>query len=84
MNVLFSANAWHEFNEIKENSSLGKSIRATIKDIQRGLNTGKEEKLKYQFSGFMSRRLDKKNRLIYKIDNETIYIISCCGHYSDH
>jgi hypothetical protein len=31
MNVLFSANAWHEFNEIKENSSLGKSIRATIK-----------------------------------------------------
>ena len=29
MNVLFLANAWHEFNEIKENSILGKSIRAT-------------------------------------------------------
>ena len=84
MNVLFTANAWNEFNEIKESSNLGKSLRSTIKEIQRGSNLGKEEKLKYQFGGYMSRRLDKKNRIIYRIENDTIMIISCSGHYLDH
>lgn len=46
---------------------------------------GKPEKLKYQFSGFWSRRINQKDRLVYKVDEDivTIYVISAMGHYSD-
>jgi toxin YoeB len=83
MKVFFTEQAWKEFNDVKENSELGKSIRATIKEIQRGENLGKAEALKHQLSGYFSRRLDKKNRLIYKIEDDTLKVIQCTGHYGD-
>jgi toxin YoeB len=46
---------------------------------------GKPEKLKHQFSGLWSRRINQKDRLIYKVNEEivTIFIVSAMGHYSD-
>ena len=46
---------------------------------------GKPEKLKYQFSSLWSRRINQKDRLIYKVEEDivTIFIISAMGHYSD-
>lgn len=43
---------------------------------------GKPEPLKYEFSGCWSRRIDKKNRLIYSINNDDLIILSCEGHYN--
>ena len=45
--------------------------------------TGKPEKLKHQFSGLWSRRINKEHRIIYEIiDNKCIVlIISMNGHY---
>lgn len=64
MNILFTQQAWEEFTAIRENTPLGKKIRATIKEIQRGDNElEKEEALKYELSGYYSRRLDQKNRI---------------------
>lgn len=83
MNILFTEQAWNEFTSIKENTTLGKQIRTTIKAIQRGDATGKEEALKHELSGFYSRRLDQKNRLIFKRENDTLVIVHCGGHYSD-
>lgn len=47
--------------------------------------TGKPEVLKFGLSGFYSRRITQKHRLVYKVDNEqiTVLIISAIGHYSD-
>ena len=47
--------------------------------------TGKPEVLKFGLSGFYSRRITQKHRLVYKVDNEqiTVQIISAIGHYSD-
>lgn len=47
--------------------------------------TGKIEALKGNLSGYWSRRLNQKDRLIYKIENEiiTVTVISAQGHYSD-
>jgi toxin YoeB len=47
--------------------------------------TGKPEVLKFGLSGFYSRRITQKHRLVYKIDNEqiTVLIISAIGHYND-
>ena len=40
---------------------------------------GKPERLKYG-AGY-SRRIDETNRLVYDIENDTINIKSCRGHY---
>ena len=62
-----------------------KRINALIKDIERnGIaeGIGNPEPLKYEMSGYWSRRIDEKNRLIYYIDeNGILWIDSCRGHY---
>ena len=47
--------------------------------------TGKPEKLKFDLAGYWSRRINKKDRLIYFIKNEIIAvtIVSAIGHYGD-
>ena len=43
--------------------------------------TGKPEALRHNLSGFWSRRLSQKDRLIYKFDDNYIYIFAIGGHY---
>jgi len=47
--------------------------------------TGQVEQLKGDLSGYWSRRIDKKNRLVYSIEDEvvTVVVISAMGHYGD-
>jgi len=47
--------------------------------------TGKPELLKGDHSGYWSRRLNKKNRIIYRIDDSVVlvYVISIKGHYGN-
>lgn len=45
---------------------------------------GSPEQLKHQLSGFWSRRINKKDRLIYQIieePNKLIVVVSALGHY---
>lgn len=44
---------------------------------------GKPEPLRNELSGFWSRRIDEKNRIVYRINNNNIEIIQCKGHYSN-
>ena len=62
-----------------------KKINNLIKDIDRNGNEGigKPEPLTGTLSGYWSRRINDKDRLIYKIDDTTIYILACRYHYSD-
>ena len=62
-----------------------KRINELLKDIDRnGYNCkGKPEKLKGNLSGWWSVRIDEKNRLIFKIENEMIEIYQCGNHYGD-
>ena len=62
-----------------------KRINRLLQDISRNPNsgTGKPEPLKGEFSGFWSRRIDETNRLVYRIQNGTLEILSCKGHYDD-
>lgn len=47
--------------------------------------TGKPERLKFDLAGYWSRRINRKDRLIYLIENEiiTVTIVSAVGHYQD-
>lgn len=42
---------------------------------------GKPEPLKENLSGYWSRRIDETNRLVYKVTEEYITVISCRYHY---
>ncbi len=44
---------------------------------------GKPEALKGDLTGYWSRRINDKHRLIYKVEDEFVIIISCYGHYDD-
>lgn len=58
------------FEELKEHPTTG---------------TGQVEQLRGDLSGLWSRRIDRANRLVYAIENQTIIvtILSLRGHYSD-
>ena len=61
-----------------------KKINDLLKDIERNgaLNgIGKPERLKENLQGYFSRRIDEKNRLVYKIFENSIEIFQYRGHY---
>lgn len=84
MNKVFTDEAWDDYMywHSQDKKTL-KRINALIKDIDRGPfdGIGKPEPLKYQLQGLWSRRIDDVNRLVYKIENNEICIISCRYHY---
>jgi toxin YoeB len=47
------------------------------------IGSGQPKPLRRDLSGYYSRRIDKKNRLVYKIDGEVVHVLSVRGHYGD-
>jgi len=84
--VVFKKQAFEEYLywQTQDKKTL-KRINELIKDISRNGNNGiaKSEALKGNLSGFWSKRIDEKNRLIYKIIDNKINIYNCKGHYDD-
>ncbi len=71
-----------------ENNKLLAKVWDLIIDIlQAPLNPlsgiGKPEALKGDLTGYYSRRITDKHRLIYKFDKGVLFLVSCFGHYSD-
>lgn len=60
-----------------------KRINALLKEIEREnfKGIGKPEPLKGELSGFWSRRIDDTNRIVYRIVEGSLEILSCKGHY---
>ena len=86
MNKMFSDNAWQDFLLwMREDRKTAKKIASLLADIERNGNEGlgKPESLKGNLSGYWSRRISEKDRLIYRFDETTIYIAACKGHYCD-
>ena len=67
----------------REDKKILKRINELIKDTERNhfSGIGKPEPLRNNLSGFWSRRIDDKNRIVYRITNNTLEILSCKGHY---
>jgi toxin YoeB len=82
--IVFESSAFEDFNDwAKLDKKIHRKIIELIKDIDRypfqGL--GKPEALKHDLSGYWSRRIDREHRLVYKVTNEEIVILSCKYHY---
>ena len=69
----------------KNNKKLFEKVKYLALDIIRHPMTGlgKPERLKYYDNTVYSRRIDKKNRLIYEIVNaKCVKMLRCLGHYT--
>lgn len=84
MNKLFTEDAWNDYVywQTEDRKTL-KKINTLINDISRNGNTGlgKPEPLSGNLSGYWSRRINQKDRLIYVLEGDNIIIIACRFHY---
>jgi toxin YoeB len=69
----------------KENAKNMVKFMDFILDINKHPFTGigKPEALKGDLQGWWSRRITEKHRLVYRIKEEVLEIMSCYGHYGD-
>ncbi len=85
MNIQFTSSAWHDYNwfQKRERQSL-KKINQLIKETMRTPfdGTGKPEPLRENLSGYWSRRINSEHRLVYRVTETTLIIISCRFHYN--
>ncbi len=82
--VAFHEEAFNDYSDwAKDNPKLFERIRLLIKESCRSPfeGTGKPEPLKHEGKGFWSRRINDEHRLVYKVTEETLIIISCKYHY---
>ena len=84
MNKIWADEAWEEYIywQTQDKKTL-KRINLLLKDIDRNLyeGIGKPEPLRGELSGYWSRRIDECNRIVYRIENNMIFIIQCGAHY---
>ena len=86
MKINFTEIAWNDYiyRQGQDKKTI-KRINQLVQDIERNQNEGigKPEPLKGNLSGWWSRRIDDKNRLVYRIQDNIIEIAQCRGHYDD-
>lgn len=86
MNKVFTENGWadYTFCETEDRKTL-KKINKLIEDICQNGNEGlgKPEALSGNLAGYWSRRINDRDRLIYKIDEKNVYILACRYHYTN-
>ena len=82
--VTFKSSAMLQFNQWAiENDKIHLKILNLIQSCldEPYAGIGKPEPLKYELKGYWSRRITKEHRLVYKVTDEEIIILSCKFHY---
>ncbi|MBR0032396.1 MAG: Txe/YoeB family addiction module toxin [Treponema sp.] len=86
MNKIWTDEAWEQYLYWQEQDRKTlRKLNKLLTDIERNGNEGlgHPEPLKDNLSGLWSREIDKKNRLVYKIEGDCIKIFQCKNHYDD-
>ena len=83
--LVFEGNTWTAYEELRQRDrKLHRALCIILKEMLRGnpsTGIGKPEPLKHNLTGLWSRRLSAKDRLVYKFDDNHIYIFAIGGHY---
>jgi len=86
MNKLWSEEAWEDYLywQTQDKKTL-KRINKLLQDIERnGYNgIGNPEPLKHELSSYWSVKIDEKNRIVFRIEDEILEIWQCGSHYRD-
>jgi len=83
--TVFEGDTWEIYEDFrKREPSLHKVLCRQLKEMQRedpASGTGKPEPLKHALRGLWSRRLSLKDRVIYRFDEDRVYILAIGGHF---
>ena len=88
-NILLTDQAKQDYRKLKSthNAAYIQRIERMIHQLKESptVGIGHPEPLKHELSGYWSRRIDRPNRLVYRIDEDSMTIIvqSLIGHYDD-
>lgn len=87
MKKIWHDEAWEEYVywQIQDKKTL-KKINRLLTDIDRNgyQCIGKPEPLKGNLSGFWSVRIDNKNRIVFRIEHDSLEIAECGSHYGEN
>ena len=84
MKLVFDEQAWEDYLYWQEtDQKLLKRINSLVKDIQRDpfAGIGKPEPLKHALAGYWSRRINDEQRIVYKIEGESLLLAQTRYHY---
>lgn len=86
--LVFEGKTWEAYETMRQkDKKLHDSTRKIIKELIRcdnpAVGLGKPEPLKHNLSGFWSRRISQKDRIVYRFDESSIYIFALGGHYDE-
>lgn len=85
--LVFEGSTWEAYEALRtKDKALHKKLCQILKDMLRAdpaTGIGKPEPLRYGLSGLWSRRLSQGERVIYRFDDNAIYILAIGGHYDD-
>ena len=84
MKLVFSENAWDDYLYWQRTDrKILEKINTLIKEVQRTPfeGIGKPEPLKHGFPGYWSRRINSEQRMVYKIDGDSLHIAQLRYHY---
>jgi len=86
MRKLWQDEAWEEYLywQTQDRKNL-KKINKLLMDIDRNgyQCIGKPEPLSGNLAGYWSVRIDERNRIVFRIDGESMEILQCGSHYRD-
>jgi len=82
--IIFSGNAWDDYLYWqKTDKKKVKRINELVRDIDRNKyeGIGKPEPLRHNLAGWWSQRIDGEHRIVYKIQDDSIFLAQLRYHY---
>ena len=82
--ISFENRAFDEYRQwAKDDKNIFGKINSLLTEVMRDpfQGSGKPEPLKWDKSGYWSRRITEEHRLVYKVINDQIIVTSCKSHY---
>jgi len=83
--ITFEGDTWQQYEDLRSRDpALHKVLCRQLREMLRqdpSTGVGKPEALRHNLRGLWSRRLSLRDRLIYRFDNDRIYVIAIGGHY---
>ena len=83
--LVFEGRTWSAYEALrKKDKRLHAALCKVLQEMLRNdpaVGVGKPEPLKHNLSGLWSRRLSQKDRVIYRFDEQSVYIHAIGRHY---
>ena len=84
MKLVFDETAWDDYQHwLATDRRMLERVNKLIRDVQREPydGIGKPEPLKHALAGYWSRRINDEHRMVYRVNDNTLWIAQLRYHY---